>query len=235
MSDLVRLAALNNAQWCHAMARAHGCRSDFDGPLWINPDGSPPFYPNVVTLEPAPHGAVEAALPVLRSRLGAFALKDSFNSLDLVAHGLEPLFDANWIVRQPHASAATDSALDWHVVDTDEALLAFESAWAGGNPGPERLFLPSLLANPAIAFIAGARNGETIAGAVLNRSAACCGWSNVFDKHGFAHFGETLAFAATIAGDLPLVGYERDDTLTESLAHGFETIGALRIWAYREP
>ncbi len=48
-------AALNNAEWCDAMCRAHGLPGVFTPRAWTNPVRTPLFYPDAVTLSPTPH------------------------------------------------------------------------------------------------------------------------------------------------------------------------------------
>lgn len=48
-------AALNNAEWCDAMCRAHGLPGVFTPRAWTNPARTPLFYPDAVTLSPRRH------------------------------------------------------------------------------------------------------------------------------------------------------------------------------------
>jgi hypothetical protein len=43
----ISAAAENNARRCDAVCRSHGLATRFADGLWIAPDGSPPFYPDV--------------------------------------------------------------------------------------------------------------------------------------------------------------------------------------------
>src|SRR4029450_12896509 len=91
LKDWTTAAAHNNARWCDAVCRAHGRPGTFLPHAWVNAEPVPRFYPNVVTLA---HD--ETALAEQRSTVdilaksnppGRWAVKDSFNKLDL-ARGL---------------------------------------------------------------------------------------------------------------------------------------------------
>ncbi|MCX5497036.1 hypothetical protein OSH11_20190 [Kaistia dalseonensis] len=236
MDDPIRLAALNNAEWCDAICRAHGRPCTFGDALWFNRQATPPFYPNAVTLARDSRPAIEQALPLIQAGAGAaFAIKDSYQSLDLRPLGFDPLFEAEWILRAPTPSTADRGDISWRVVETERQLAAWETAWAGGVVD-EPIFRVALLADPAVTLIAGFDGDHIVAGAALNRSAAAMGWSNVFapEADGLSPIAGALAFATTLAGDLPLVGYEHGEALEKSMALGFEPVGGLRIWAYRQ-
>ena len=91
-------AVINNARWCDAVCRSHGYPGEFSGRLWISAGHALPFYPNAITLAPDVTAA-EATASQDPSR--PFSIKDSFARLDLVPHGLTPLFDAEWIALPP--------------------------------------------------------------------------------------------------------------------------------------
>ena len=64
--------------------------------IWVNADEVPRFYPNAVTLTPG-EKAVEEQLEAIRilaksNPPGRWAVKDSFNSLDLGRQGFDLLF-----------------------------------------------------------------------------------------------------------------------------------------------
>ena len=71
-----------------------------------------------------------------------------------------------------------------------------------------------------------------MAGAILNRSGAAAGVSNLFTTLG--DLGDAwpgcLAAAATAFPRLPIVGYESGDALVAAHENGFTSIGRLRIW-----
>ena len=104
----VLAAADNNARWCDAVCRSHGLASHFLDDLWIAPDGSPRFYPDLVTLRPSACVAdVVRHLPA-----GAEHIKDSFACLDLAREGFGVLFDTHWIVHRSPRSESLALGLD---------------------------------------------------------------------------------------------------------------------------
>jgi hypothetical protein len=106
----MKLAAHNNAVWCDAVCRAHGIPGRFLDDAWVNPQRTPQFYPDAVTL--TPHADV---LGMIDRSAGA-GIKDSFAALDLSAEGFSVLFDAQWIYHPP-STLTTDR--QWHVVRDD--------------------------------------------------------------------------------------------------------------------
>lgn len=234
MSDLIRLAALNNAEWCDAVFRAHGLAGHIDGSLWLNRNPAPRFYPNAVTLRPDDGRAQLDAITTLAAELGGgFAVKDSFASLDLAPLGFRPLFSATWIVRPSGPPAPGDATgLDWRIVSTPAAFDAWQAGWAGTDDPSPSPFAPALLADPAVTLIAGWCDDAVVAGAALNRSSGALGWSNVFgpSETQMGCRAAALRFALGFAGDQPLVGYEHGDDFVQSLELGFAPLGPLTIW-----
>ena len=162
----VRLSAAvhNNAAWCDAVCRALGGDTTRVDGLWVNRSPSPPFYPNAVTLEPFD---TAAQLSRLHSMLDSvlprpWAVKDSYQRLDLVPLGFEVLFEAEWI-GLPADHELPDPAISgpaWATVRSDADLLAWERALHGGSTaaasaGVARVFDPALLDDPDIRFLAG--------------------------------------------------------------------------------
>jgi hypothetical protein len=49
---LIRVAALNNAEWCDAFCRTHGIVGHFRAGYWFSPVRTPRYYPDAVTLLP---------------------------------------------------------------------------------------------------------------------------------------------------------------------------------------
>src|SRR5947207_3033271 len=91
--ELRTLAAANNAGWCSTVCRSHGLHTTFDDDAWTSRTRTPPLYPDAVTLEP------EVSVPELLARIDVSpgcSVKDSFDSLDLTAHGFRTLFEAEW-------------------------------------------------------------------------------------------------------------------------------------------
>lgn len=238
------LAADNNAQWCHAVCRAHGCDCEFRPEAWLNRGTPPPYYSNLVTLG-GPSLAREH-LHLIRECLEAhpasgFGFKDSFCGINLNElpedRRAALLFEASWIRLDSSRWRSRSQSLDWRPVDSTHELRAFEAAWRGedanedADPGATQ-FPSALLSDPEIAFLAGWSGVGRIEGvAIANRTADVVGLSNVFGSR--VALPELWAGATEAAMSrfpaLPLVGYERGDDLVCALNAGFECVGDLRV------
>ncbi|MFI7452250.1 hypothetical protein ACIBQX_32475 [Nonomuraea sp. NPDC049714] len=155
-------AALNNAEWCDAMCRAHGFPGVFAPRAWTNPVRTPLFYPDAVTL--SPDATLDDVLPGIDTGPGA-SIKDSFATLDLRPAGFEALIEATWIHRpapastQASASRQAAGGITWHLVAEADGLRAWELACFDGEP--QGLFTAPLLTEPGIAILAGVQSGDT--------------------------------------------------------------------------
>lgn len=238
-------AARNNAIWCDAVCRAHGCPCEFVADAWLNRGTPPPYYSNMVTMRGG--GSAIAQQKLIRQILESepdrsFGFKDSFSCIDTTGLGgarkFEKLFEATWIWLDSENIQPRKSSLRWERIGTDPDLLNWEHTWRGDaanqSAGSFRQFPPSLLDNPEVAFLAGKDAGNRIlAVAVANHTGEVIGLSNVF---GPACSGEELWAGATHAAvnafskPLPLVGYERGESLRQALDQGFEPIGPLRVY-----
>lgn len=236
MSELIRLAALNNAQWCNRICRAHGTPGRFTDKVWLTAEEAPPYYPNIVTLAAVP--AIDEAIAGVSQALdgGSFAIKDSFRSLDLKPTGAELIFEAEWILRQQDGPIGPPAPLEWRRVESEADFTAWVLGWSRGDAIGLEIFPSALLTDPTVVFVGGFRRGEVVAGAALNRSEGVLGWSNVFlpDEDRERHLNGLIDLARRFADGRPLVGYERDNALRESVMAGFKVIGGLRVWIYPE-
>ena len=236
-------AARNNAHWCDAVCRAHGRPGEFHPSMWLNRHAVPRFYPNAATLVDG-RGAHEQ-LDLIRALvdetgLRTMAIKDSFCALDLEPLGFHPLFEATWLWRDPTTPplAAADD-LAWARVTQPAELARWEAAWTGPDDATApRVFLPALLADLDIAFLAAYRDGQIVAGAIANRADGAVGLSNVYACEGGAAalthtWAGCVAIGSEVFPGLALVGYERGDDLECARQAGFEEIGPLRVWARR--
>jgi hypothetical protein len=237
-------AVHNNALWCDAICRSHGCPGEFLDDVWVNRHRAPPFYPNVVTLTGVQGSSAQLAAIhdlILGGIVKPWAVKDSFCTLDLAPLGFRVLFEATWIWRPPSLVVPINmdiAGVHWAQVTQPPELVDWEAAWRGpvlDEPGvaPAHIFLPALLADPAIAFIAAYRDQRIVSGAIANRTGDVVGLSNVLAPAGDAmHFWAGCVGAVTHKfPGLPLVGYERGDDLAITRSLGFEPMGALRVWA----
>ena len=227
--DLLHAAVANNAAWCETVCRSHGYTGEFTTRVWISARHALPFYPNAITLAP---DATAAETGAGQDPARPYAVKDSFARLDLAPEGLRPLFDAEWIARPPAPAGPPEDGLCWAAVTSAGELAQWETAWAGGSPGPAPLFRPDLLAGSRCAVLAGRRDGTLAAGAIVYTSARVTGMSNVFGTGlaaGLLWISAVQAVAALRPG-LPIVGYESGADLAAARQAGFQVLGPLRVW-----
>jgi hypothetical protein len=239
MRDYLRSAAHNNALWCDAVSSAQGAPGEFRQALWLNRFGTPPGYPNVVTLAPmeAAVEQIEAVNSLVRSPLGAgWAVKDSFRSLDLRSLGFTVLFDAEWILRQPAVGDAqgNPTGLPWGTVRSEADLLLWERAWAGeaATAATSQIFAATLMSHTDVCFLFAPAAGVPLCGGILNKGAGVIGLSNVFHTGvdpEIAWRGLVREAAKRFPG-LPVVGYESGEGLAVAQRVGFQPMGPLRIW-----
>jgi hypothetical protein len=218
------------------MFRSHGLSGSVSDGLWTCRGRAPPFHSNAVTLEPEGAAAQAEAIGALRASIGRpFSVKDSFARLDLAPLGFRPLFDAEWVLREPAdpPAPASPSGAEWRRAGTTAGLEAWEAAWReNGSPAGSRVFPPSLLGDPELALLAAFREDRIVAGCAAHRSAEAVGWSNYFasgDGAG-ALRTEAVGEAARFGPGLPVVGYERGEDLAPLLDLGFRPVGPLRVW-----
>jgi hypothetical protein len=119
----------------------------------------------------------------------------------------------------------------WEVVQDGAGLGAWERAWRGGD-GPPGVFRSGLLDHDSVAVLAARAGGGIVAGAALNRSSSVVGISNFFTKglDGSVCWSGCLALARPLFPDSTFVGFESGPALVAAQAHGFETVGPLRVW-----
>jgi hypothetical protein len=247
MSPQVVQAAHNNAHWCDTVCRAHGTPGEFHEHLWLNRHQVPRFYPNVVTLSALSNDADQLTAIhdlVAAAPLVSFGVKDSFATLDLAPLAFHVLFEARWLWRAAFhpPPARLDISLFWTTVREPADLIRWEAAWNGlpaEDPStlPPRIFLPALLSDPDIRFIAAYADRHIVAGAIANRTGDVVGVSNVFVPEADAArcWAGCLATIIDAFPGLPLVGYERGNALIIAQALGFEEVGPLRVWGYVVP
>ncbi len=236
-----RIAASNNADLCAAIMGAQGLRFERDRSTFHSLDAPPPYYPQVVTLEP---NVSAQHLMSIRDSLEAgrqiSSIKDSFADLDYAALGMVVLFQASWIwhdggyERIPHG---------WRQVREPGELAAWHSAWcAAGSPTDQVIFPPAVLDDPALVFLARGSgpahgsgpapgSGPAIeAGCIANLSDEVTGLSNVFtvaqDSEVFAQATQAVS---ALRPDSPVVGYESGSSLAAAESIGFRKVGSLRI------
>jgi hypothetical protein len=198
---------------------AHGSAGRFLAHTWVNAEPVPRFYPNVVTLTTGKADIVEQRQTVRilqKSNLpGRWAVKDSFNTLDIARLGFEVLFEASWIRKAEPKAETMVSGLSW------------ERARPGGDSFPASLF-----SDENFAMFSGRRGGAIVAGGTLYRADGVVGISNVVadaDEEPAVWRDLSVLAAATFPG-LALVGYESGDELRAARKAGFEIGDPLRVW-----
>jgi len=148
------------------------------------------------------------------------------------------LFEAQWLHRRAALAPPLARVGDvrWQSLSRAAELNDWETAWSGeaavNGDAPSRIFLPSLLNDPNLSFIAAYRAQRIVAGAIANRAADAVGLSNLFVRDTDADRLRAACVAAVIDAfpRLPIVGYESGDDLESALALGFEPLCRLRIW-----
>ncbi len=236
-SDTVRRAALNNACWCDAVCRAHGKTGAFTPAAWSSTAAMPRYYPNLVTLDVpiGDAGPLEQVRALMEAGLpDGWAIKDSFACLDLDRLGFTTLFAADWIHRPPTQplSGTVIPGVSWRRIDTPADLKRWESAWtAAPDSGMPSIFLPPLLAEPGLSFIAGERDGEIVAGCVAGKAAGVIGISNLFAPPAAldAHRRACIDAVARLAPGIALVSYDDAEACRSMAEIGFERVGPLRV------
>jgi hypothetical protein len=221
MTDRLAAAVHNNAVWCDAVCRAHSVPTSWQPDWWAAHRRSPRFYPDAITLRPgAAFGTVAGSLEAGRGS----AIKDSWAELDLEPYGFTPLFDAHWITLDPPAADEVVAAARsrWTVVGSAAEL----GDWTAAH-GAAGTFVPELLEDPAIRFLAVRSAGLIVAGAIANLSGPVVGVSNLFGQDPWQGLVDAVA---ACFGHSPLVGYEQAGELEQPLSLGFRTIGRLRVW-----
>ena len=226
MRGEVLAAADNNARWCDTVCRSHGLTTSFVDDLWIAPEGSPQFYPDVLTLRPG------ASVADVLTRLppNAESIKDSFACLDLAPEGFDVLFEAHWILHP--ASRSASPALVWTPVNSAGELDDWTRA-----AGLEGIIRAELVGEPTIRIFAGRHSdhGPIVAGAIANETGRVVGVSNVFSGQPDAKavWRDLPRIAAMAFPRRAIVGYEHGGGLAHAVQNGFSPLQPLRIW-YRE-
>lgn len=219
------LAVQNNAEWCDVVARSHGAETSFQDGSWTSATRTPPLYPDAVTLVAKP------PIAVLLSRVDyspGCSVKDSFATLDLSRSGFRLLLEGQWVVHpEPPRSMGEPS---WRRAIEREELAAWAEGWRGEGE-PAYFLRAELLAEDSVAVVGSFEDGLVASGAILNRSAGVVGISNLFSrKAGQDPWRASLEAAASLFPGLPVVGWEPAENVSVAQAHGFESVGRLRVW-----
>jgi hypothetical protein len=155
-------------------------------------------------------------LPEVVAARPTCSVKDSFAALDLVPYGFHVRFDARWIAHEKARAPATT----WSRVTTVADLGRWKAAH-GDSPA----ISAGLLTDPDVALLV---DESWTMGLIANRSSTVVGISNVYGTA--AAWTEGAAAASGVFPGLPLVGWERGETLQAALAAGWDELGPLRVW-----
>jgi hypothetical protein len=235
-ADLVAAAAMNNAVWCDAVCRAHGLATEFAEHAWVSREQAPTLYPNLVTLSANSIDQQHARIADLRGSLTSWgwAVKDSFNTLQLVPQGFQPIFQARWLTLATPGPGEEKWGRVFRV-ETRQQLEVWERAWCGYTKQDQAVspFRPVLVDDPDIAFLIVRHDSEVLGGLVANRGGGAVGVTNVFaGRDSSRPLGPCLARAAQLWPGLPIVAYEEDDKGQLLNRLGFRDFGTLRVWGF---
>jgi hypothetical protein len=231
----IEKAAFNNVLWYEAICQAHGIPGEFRPGIWLNRRQVPQFYSNALIFSDAVESSeVEKHLQTLIDLNFPFSVKDGFARLELSSLGFQLLFEASWIWREPTFKSKNNvDGIRWTTVQSAPELEKWEIAWRDEPANQEartRIFLPSLLEDKDIRFIAAYREEHIVAGVIANRTNGVVGVSNIFARDNEL-WAACIAAVTNIFPELPLVGYERGHELETAKMLGLEELGPLRVWA----
>ncbi|WP_157437233.1 hypothetical protein [Actinoplanes subtropicus] len=220
MDPRLRSAVDASVGWYEDLCALHGVGSTLADGLWSALDRPPPLHSDALVVEPeVTAGRVLACLSG-REHCG---VKDSFATMDLSGDGMELLFPATWIHREP---ASQRAPAGWVTVTGADEL----ADWTAHHDTTDVL-LPPLLRRAHFRILARHADGRLVAGAVARLGSGAVDVSNVWSAPG--HRVDWAGLAGVIAcyfPGRPLVGYERGEALEAALAGGFTPLGDLRVW-----
>jgi hypothetical protein len=239
----VSRAALNNAAWCDAVCSARGVATSFRPHCWIAAQRAPALYPNIVTLQADAVADQLAVIGELTGSLcgGGWALKDSFDLLDLAPLGFQPLFRATWMEAPPDSADPTllEERIKVERVSSPAGLASWERQWrasgSGAGAATTPTFAVALSECPEVAFVIAIEDGRCAGGLVANCAAGVIGISNVFGDAAPMLGRRMLAAVAGFWPGLPMVTYGVDAELGLLRAIGFHALADLRVWRYLGP
>ncbi len=233
MDELVIKAAQNNAEWCDIVCSTHGVPGEFLENIWINRQEVPTLlYPNAVTIKPLSDKSLDAVIKTLEEiPLEKYAIKDSFNELPADKLDSKILFEAEWILHNQENLIHSSTTGEWIIIQDEHLLKNWEYAWNNNQPIDRRIFLPNILSEKNVFFLAKYNNDQIVTGGIINISRDVAGLSNVFthELNNGNPWNEISYFTKEKISTLPLVGYERDQDLVQALEAGFKTIGRLKV------
>jgi hypothetical protein len=223
MDPRLRSAVDASVGWYDDLCALHGVGSILVDGLWSALDTPPPLHSDAVVVEPGVTADRVLARLDGRDRCG---VKDSFATMDLAGLGMELLFSATWIHREPAPDRRPGAPAGWVPVTGADEL----SAWTGQHDTREVL-LPPLLRRAHFRILARYVDDHIVAGAIARLGSGTVDVSNVYAVPG--HRVDWAELAEVVGAFFPgrqLVGYERGDALAAALDGGFVPLGELRVW-----
>lgn len=225
----IQLAALNNAEWCAAVWRSHGLRTEQSAGAWFTRNATPSLYPNIVTVDPDADHEQQLAIAIeVADELRTASVKDSYASLPLASFGYEELFAARWLWAEPGTLLLDGSATRCERITSSVGIADWISRWTQSGGAANNL-IPNLTSDSRVE-IWGKRgaNGQLYGGLIAFRSTGVLGITNLF--------GSVSGLLAAVSGEgrETLCCYQHGRALSWAIDQGFEAIGPLTVWIYRE-
>lgn len=218
-------AVINNADWCDAMATAHGIATRYNEYVWATECSMPRFYPNVITLQRGM--LIDELVDSIAANLPAgWGVKDSFDELRLDVLGFKSAFQAHWYCRPPgnYETKYKESKFNIRTVNSEADLRNWVSGWGQGDG----IFNSSIVADDSVELIYATQDGDVVSGLAINHSAGSVGISNSFGTADALL--DCLIRVVEKYSSKGIVGYG-DKKEAETLSvFGFEKIGDLRVW-----
>lgn len=218
-------AIINNANWCDAMAAAHGVATDLTDDVWFTSYGMPSFYPNVITLQKGIQ--INRLVESISQKLPAgWGVKDSFDDLGLDGLGFRSALRAHWYCRPPgkYQPKRKKPKYDIKIVNNVADLQCWVSGWGLGDG----IFNTSLVADGCVQLMYATQGCEVVSGLAINHSVNSVGISNIFGaEDALLECLDTVVGAHSMKG---IVGYGDESEIAALSGFGFEKIGDLRIW-----
>lgn len=236
MNEKLKKAILNNNDLYEAVFSAQNIGFLRSDSIWYSLEKTPPFYSNIVTTsenwQPDEiFSSIEANFK--RANWSKWSIKDSFASLNLKNHGFKKLFDAQWLYLEAAKFTPANKSLDirYEIVNSEKMLTDWRTAWDNDEKLGKEIFLPAMLDNSEIYFIAGYKDEKIVSGCLINETADVLGISNFFAPDSkFEYWSEIIKFVYDSIAFSDIVGYEREDFVKKLRTLGFEAIGDLSVW-----
>ena len=233
-SKLVK-AINNNHGLYQAVFKHHSISLQFNNDVAYTTKKAPPYYSNLVTrCKEWQPDAIFQQIDNTYHQEGwqEWSIKDSFQVLELTTYGFTKLFDAEWMyLERDKFKPSAANHLHYKLIQSEEGLEQWRSAWDSDIEVGKAIFTPSLLTNACLYFVAGYDKVEIVTGCVINKTEDVLGISNFFAPDQSLHYWSTLiSFIHTSIEKKDLVGYERVDVVSRLNKLGVEPIGNLSVW-----